>query len=84
MWAHDLSCSYCGRQAGDPWPDGVQQGWMTETVCFPCWDAQRKKRDEQRKKHEEEYRAAVEVLLGRFTDEQFQALKVVLRGPTLS
>lgn len=77
MWCHDLSCRYCGREAGDPWPDDVQQGWITEVECYPCWEA-------RRKKGEAEYRAAVEVLLGRFTDEQFKALKVVLRGPTLS
>lgn len=79
MSMSDLQCFTCGRKGSDPWPEDLELGnppigWMTETECILCYKA-------WRKAIEDRYRAAVETLLGRFTDEQFEALKFVLRTP---
>lgn len=70
-----VKCLTCGRTDADPPPESPYAfNWITEVECVPCWRA-------RLLGQENEYRRAVEVLLGRFTDEQFEALKLVLRRP---
>ena len=70
-------CRGCGRKIGDPWPKGFAHStgllWITEHECVLCYD-------ERMEREKQNYKKAVETLLGKFSQEQFDALLLVLRS----